>query len=123
LIGSLWGTVGLAGATTTIFVVGWWAAAELAKTSGARDPAAVVIDEVAGQWLALLPAPLNPFCYAVAFLLFRAFDIWKPWPVGLADRRVHGGFGIMLDDLLAAGYAALTLSVLLVIGGALGVRL
>jgi phosphatidylglycerophosphatase A len=77
---------------------------------------------VAGQWLTVLPAPLDPSSYIVAFLLFRAFDIWKPWPVGWADRRVQGGFGIMLDDLLAAVYAAVIFSVLLAIGGAFGVR-
>ena len=82
----------------------------------------VVVDEVAGQWLTLLPAPFNPLCWALAFLLFRVFDIWKPWPVRWADRHVHGGLGIMLDDLLAAVYAALALLFLLAISGALGVR-
>lgn len=121
-IRALWGTVGLAAATAIIFAVGCWTAGKFAKANAARDPAAVVIDEVAGQWLALLPCPLDPLWYAVAFLVFRAFDVWKPWPVSWADRRVLGGFGIMLDDLLAAAYAALMLSVLLAIGGASGVR-
>jgi phosphatidylglycerophosphatase A len=67
-------------------------------------------------------APLDPLPYAAAFLLFRTFDIWKPWPVRWADRHVHGGLGIMLDDLLAAGYAALVFTVMLAIGGVLGVR-
>jgi phosphatidylglycerophosphatase A len=57
----------------------------------------------------------------VAFLLFRIFDIWKPWPVRWADRHVKGGLGIMLDDLLAAVYAAVPVLVLLV-GGAFDVR-
>jgi phosphatidylglycerophosphatase A len=70
----------------------------------------------------LLPAPLSPLSFAAAFLLFRIFDIWKPWPVGLADRRVHGGLGIMLDDLLAAVYAVLASLVVLMTGGAFGVR-
>jgi phosphatidylglycerophosphatase A len=81
-----------------------------------------VIDEVAAHWLVLLPAPLNPLSFAAAFLLFRIFDIWKPWPIGLADRRVHGGLGIMLDDLLAAVYAVLVSLVALMTGGAFGVR-
>jgi len=55
-------------------------------------------------------------------MLFRIFDIWKPWPVRLADCRVHGGLGIMLDDLLAAVYAVLVFLVLLAVGGAFGVR-
>jgi phosphatidylglycerophosphatase A len=70
----------------------------------------------------LLPAPLSPLSFAAAFLLFRIFDIWKPWPIGLADRRVHGGLGIMLDDLLAAVYAVLVSLVALMTGGAFGVR-
>ena len=82
----------------------------------------VVIDEIAGQWLVLLPAPLDPLAYASAFVLFRAFDIWKPWPVRWADRRVRGGLGIMLDDLLAAVYAILGLLALLAINGKSGVR-
>ncbi|HEX6441098.1 MAG TPA: phosphatidylglycerophosphatase A [Stellaceae bacterium] len=122
MIRALWGTAGLAAATAIVFAVGCWAAGKFAKASAVKDPGAVVIDEVAGQWLALLPASLDPVCYAVGFLLFRAFDIWKPWPVGFPDRRIAGGFGIMLDDLLAAVYAALALLVLLVIGGVLGVR-
>jgi phosphatidylglycerophosphatase A len=77
---------------------------------------------VAAQWVVLLPAPLDPVSYAAAFLLFRIFDIWKPWPVGLADRRVPGGLGIMLDDLLVAVYAVLVFLVALVVGGALGVQ-
>jgi phosphatidylglycerophosphatase A len=64
----------------------------------------------------------RPPSYAAAFLLFRIFDIWKPWLVGLADRRVHGGLGIMLDDLLAAVYAVLVLLVALMTGGAFDVR-
>ena len=87
-----------------------------------RDPGAIVIDEVAAQWLVLLPAPLDPLSYAAAFVLFRIFDIWKPWPVRWADRRLSGGLGIMLDDLLAAVYAVLVFLVALTTGGAFGVR-
>jgi phosphatidylglycerophosphatase A len=105
-----------------VFAVGCWAAGTIAKTSAVQDPGAIVIDEVAGQWLVLLPAPLDPLSYAAAFLLFRIFDIWKLWPVGLADCRVHGGLGIMLDDVLAAIYAVLVFLVALMIGGAFGVR-
>jgi phosphatidylglycerophosphatase A len=81
-----------------------------------------VIDEIAGQWLVLVPAPLDPLAYILAFVLFRVFDIWKPWPVRWADHHVKGGFGIMLDDLLAAVYAVALLSVLLAIGEVSGVR-
>jgi phosphatidylglycerophosphatase A len=122
VIRSYWGAVGLAAAAALAFIVGWWGASTVAQASGTADPGAIVIDEVAGQWLVLVPAPLDPLSYAIAFVLFRTFDIWKPWPVRWADRRVKGGLGIMLDDLLAAVYAALVLSVLLAIGRASGVR-
>jgi phosphatidylglycerophosphatase A len=121
-IRSLWGATGLALAAAMVFVVGWWAAATVAKASGIEDPGAIVIDEVAAQWLVLLAAPLSPLAWGLAFLLFRTFDIWKPWPVRWADRHIHGGLGIMLDDILAAVYAALLLSVLLAFAGAFGVR-
>jgi phosphatidylglycerophosphatase A len=122
VIGSTWGAAGLAIAAGIAFFVGWWAAARVAEANAVDDPGVIVIDEVAAQWLVLLPAPLDPFAYALAFLLFRIFDIWKPWPVRWADRHLHGGLGVMLDDLLAAVYALIVLSVLLSIGGAYGVR-
>jgi phosphatidylglycerophosphatase A len=118
----IWGVSGLAAAVGLAFAVGWWAAATVTKVSATEDPGAIVIDEVAGQWLVLVAAPLDPLAYALALLLFRIFDIWKPWPVRWADRHVKGGLGIMLDDLLAAVYAVLVLSVLLAIGGVSGVR-
>jgi phosphatidylglycerophosphatase A len=118
----LWGVLGLSVAIGIAFALGWWAAETVAKATGIDDPGVVVIDEVAGQWLVLVAAPLDPLDYALAFLLFRIFDIWKPWPVRWADRQVKGGLGIMLDDLLAAVYAVASLSVLLVIRGVSGVR-
>ena len=118
----LWGVPGLAGAVGIAFALGWWAATTVAKASAIEDPSAIVIDEVAGQWLVLVPAPLDPLSYALAFVLFRIFDIWKPWPVRWADHHVKGGLGIMLDDLLAAIYAVLVFLVPLAIGGASGVR-
>jgi phosphatidylglycerophosphatase A len=118
----LCGKVGLAAATAIVFAAGCWAATEMAKASATKDPSTIVIDEVAGQWLVLLGAALDPLSYVLAFVLFRVFDIWKPWPVSWVDRRLTGGLGIMLDDLLAAVYAVLALSVLLAIGGMIGVR-
>ncbi len=72
-----------------------------------QDPSYVVIDEVAGQCLALLPAPRDAAAYLVGFLAFRATDILKPWPASWADRRLTGGFGTMADDFIAAIYAGL----------------
>jgi phosphatidylglycerophosphatase A len=119
---SLWGPTGLAIAIAIAVFTGWWATAAVIKASGINDPGFVVIDEVAAQWLVLLAAPSGPLSWVLAFLLFRIFDIWKPWPVRWADRHIRGGLGVMLDDLLAAVYAALILSVLLMIGGVFGVR-
>ncbi len=72
-----------------------------ARKLGVHDHAAIVWDEVAGMLIALLAAPRTWWGVFLAFALFRLFDIWKPWPIRLADRRVHGGIGIMLDDVLA----------------------
>ncbi len=100
------GPVGLLAATLTLFILGVWAAGEFSRRAGAQDPQAVVVDEVAGQWLALVPAGDDILFYAAGFLLFRLFDIWKPWPVSWAERRFAGGWGIMLDDMVAGAYAA-----------------
>jgi len=77
-----------------------------------HDPGDCVLDEVAGQWLALLPVAAavdgkHWLAYLVAFLAFRLFDIWKPWPVWWADQRLPGGTGIVADDVAAGVYAAL----------------
>jgi phosphatidylglycerophosphatase A len=78
-----------------------------------HDDSRIVWDEFAGQSLVVLPLlyvnKINMFTVALAFILFRLFDVWKPWPIGLADRHVHGGFGIMLDDILAAIMAIVVL--------------
>ena len=79
---------------------------ESARRLGTRDHPAVVWDEIVGFLAVTLVLPAQPLWWAVAFLLFRLFDIAKPWPVGYLDRRVGGGMGIMLDDLAAAGLAA-----------------
>ena len=77
--------------------------------SGEHDPGPVVVDEVAGQWLTLAIVPLDAIWFVAGFCAFRLFDIVKPWPVGWLDRRVKGGFGVMLDDIAAGLYAAVLL--------------
>ena len=121
VIAVFWGILGLGIAAATAFLVGWWAAATIARASAVEDPGAIVIDEVAGQWLVLVAVPPALLPYALAFLLFRIFDIWKPWPARWAEQRVRGGLGIMLDDVVAAVYAICLLSVLLALGGVIGV--
>jgi phosphatidylglycerophosphatase A len=87
-------------------LAGTWLVGRVQRRLGVTDPGAIVIDEFAGQWIALLLVPLEPLPVVAAFLLFRLFDIWKPWPVGLLERSFGGGFGVMVDDL-AAGLMAL----------------
>ncbi len=81
--------------------VGAWAAELYATQTKMFDPSECVIDELAGQWIACAFAPVSFTGFALAFVLFRLFDIWKPWPVRQAE-HLHGGLGIMLDDVVAA---------------------
>lgn len=104
---------GLVLAAILLFWAGCEAAAIIERESGVADHSAIVIDEVAAQWLVAAAVPRSLAAYALGFALFRLFDIWKPWPVSLADRRIKGGFGVMFDDLLAALYAAAVLMLLI----------
>jgi phosphatidylglycerophosphatase A len=81
-------------------IVGVWACELYARQTGNEDPSEAVIDELAGQWLACSFAPLSLAGYATAFVLFRFFDMTKIWPVSAAE-RARGGWGIMLDDIVA----------------------
>lgn len=91
------------------FVIGVWAANWVIAKTRVEDPGVVVWDEFVGLWIALLLAPPGwPWVFA-GFALFRWFDIWKPWPVSWADQKLHGGFGAMLDDVIAGIYALLVL--------------
>ncbi|WP_417463647.1 phosphatidylglycerophosphatase A [Kordiimonas sp.] len=84
---------------------------------GIHDAPEIIIDEVAGQWLALVPVTMfepSLTLYVLAFLLFRFFDIIKPWPIGWLDKKVAGGFGVMVDDLVAgilAGFGIIILQI------------
>ena len=97
-----------------ITFAGIWAASRTEELSGRKDPGKVVVDEVAGQMIALLPLTLfsvQPLTRGVivSFILFRFFDIVKPYPAGRLE-RLKGGFGIMCDDLVAGAYAAVITS-------------
>jgi phosphatidylglycerophosphatase A len=80
-----------------------------ARRLGVHDHPGIVWDEIAGFLVTMAAAPAGWPWVVAGFLLFRLFDIWKPWPINLADRYVEGGFGIMLDDLIAGVYAWLAL--------------
>lgn len=107
----------LALATFVACGAGYWATAEMTRGKADHDPSEIVIDEVAGQWLALWAISYPAWSHGVeitalwpgwisAFVLFRLFDIWKPGPVGWADRKA-GPLGVMLDDVIAGFLAAL----------------
>lgn len=89
--------------------LGYWASGRLDTMTGEKDSSIIVIDEAAGLWVALLPAALAPVPVALAFILFRAFDILKPWPVSWLDKNLPGAAGVMADDIMAGIYAALIL--------------
>jgi len=82
------------------------------KALGGHDDPAIVWDEFLGYWLTMLLAPPGLIWIVIGFILFRIFDIWKPWPINLADQKVRGGFGIMLDDLIAGVYAFIGLQLI-----------
>ena len=92
-----------------LVVSGVWICGESAKRIGVHDHPGIVWDEIAAIYLVLLVTPVNLAAWALAFGLFRLFDIWKPWPIRDLDHRLGGGLGIMLDDVVAALYAALLL--------------
>ena len=117
---SVGGHLLLSGAAAIAFALGCWASGTLAAASKLKDPGFIIIDEIAAQWLVLLITPLDGRWYAAAFLLFRVFDIVKPWPIRMVERHVAGGLGIMLDDVVAALYVVV---LLLIAEGVFGVRL
>lgn len=92
-----------------IVVFGIWLCGESARRIGVHDHPGIVWDEIAGIYLILLLVPVEALWWGAAFALFRLFDIWKPWPIRDLDHRLHGGLGIMLDDLVAALYAVFVL--------------
>ncbi len=103
-----------AAALTVLILFGIWVCGESSRLLGIPDCPGIVFDEIAGFCIAATPLVMGtamPFWLGVllAFVLFRGFDIAKPWPIRWLDSHVHGGFGIMLDDLIAGAYAAATL--------------
>lgn len=90
-------------------MIGIWLCGKTAKDLGEHDHPAIVWDEFCGYWLTMIAAPTGWIWPLIGFALFRLFDIWKPWPIRLLDQKVHGGFGIMVDDLLAGLFAFIVL--------------
>ena len=99
-------------AVSLIALGGIWLCGESSRRLGVHDHGGIVWDEFAGFFVTMIAAPSGWVWIGLGFALFRLFDIWKPWPVRVADRHIHGGLGIMLDDLLAGVYAWLVLQVI-----------
>lgn len=95
-----------------VFLAGIPACAHASTYFKTDDPKQAVIDEVAGQGLTLLFAPAVPWQLVIGFLFFRLFDVLKPWPIRWIDRHIHGGLGVMLDDMLAGVFALLCMMAL-----------
>jgi len=95
---------GLLFTLVVVTAVGIWAAGRVERILGRKDPGVIVIDEVAGMMLSILVLPRTLPVLITAFLLFRLFDIWKPFPAR-ESQDLSGGLGVMVDDLIAGGYA------------------
>lgn len=99
---SLW----LWGALAAAFLLGVWLCGVSAHRLGTHDHPGIVLDEIVGMWAVLAVVPREPLWFAAAFAAFRIMDVWKPWPIREVDHGTGGGLGIMLDDVLAAAFAA-----------------
>ncbi|MEZ5435581.1 MAG: phosphatidylglycerophosphatase A [Pseudomonadales bacterium] len=96
-------------------VFGVWLCKVVAQDLGVHDHGGIVWDEWVGYGIALFALPLQWYWPLLAFVFFRVFDIWKPWPIAWCDKNIHGGFGIMVDDVLAGVMTCLCLHGLLVV--------
>ena len=100
------------GLTLLLFLVGVWICGRCEQALGIEDHSGIVWDEIVGFFIAMTGVPVSLAAVASGFALFRLFDVFKPWPIGFLDRRIHGGLGIMLDDAFAGAYAWLGLCLL-----------
>lgn len=91
--------------TVLMFLAGVWLCGRCERILGIQDHSGIVWDEFVGLFITLVAAPISLGTVTAGFLLFRLFDVLKPWPISWLDRRVHGGLGIMLDDALAGLFA------------------
>lgn len=93
-----------------LFWLGVWVCDRVSRKLGVHDHGGIVWDEMVGYWLTVAFVPLQWTWLLAGFLLFRFFDIYKPWPIRLLDKNVSGGFGIMIDDILAAIFSLILLA-------------
>ncbi len=98
-----------------ICIIGIWICGESSRRLGVHDHGGIVWDEFAGYLITMFAVPFAWQWIIIGFLLFRLFDIWKPWPIRYIDKQLTGGLGIMLDDILAGIFAAICLQILIVL--------
>ncbi len=103
------------GAIVLLFALGVWAASAIEKEKGAKDPGIIVIDEVVGMMITYIAVPFSLKYLLIGFVLFRILDILKPFPANTCEKKIPGGWGVMLDDVVSGLYAwgALQLIILL----------
>lgn len=94
------------------FIVGVYVCSRVSHDLGHEDHPAIVWDEVIGFWVAMIGTPLTWPALVAGFVLFRLFDIWKPWPIRWLEKKARGGLGVMLDDLVAGIMVAVILNFL-----------
>lgn len=99
------------------FMLGVWWCERASQTLGVHDHGGIVWDEFVGYWITMFMAPVGWLWIVLGFVLFRLFDILKPWPIGWVDRKVSGGFGIMIDDVIAGIFAAVVLQIIVMCVG------
>ena len=118
----IWMTIGFTASVIAMLImslIGIYICGRTADIMGVHDDGRIVWDEFAGQSITFLPliylGQMNWFWVIIGFGLFRLFDVWKPWPIRVIDRRVDGGFGIMFDDIIAGLWAAICIMIYLYI--------
>lgn len=97
--------------TALLLLAGFWICGRSSMLLGVHDHSGIVWDEIVGFLITMFAAPLSWPWVVAGFVLFRLFDIFKPWPVGWADRRLKGGLGIMMDDVFAGIYALICMQI------------
>ena len=96
-------------------IVGIWLCDVAERDTGIPDNPGIVWDEIVGYFITMIAAPTGWMWVVLGFVLFRIFDVWKPWPIRWLDKNLKGGLGIMVDDWLAAGYAWISLQIIVMV--------
>jgi phosphatidylglycerophosphatase A len=110
------------GLTALLFVTGIWLCGRCEKKLGVSDHSGMVWDEFVGFFVTMMAVQPTLLNVVSGFVLFRIFDILKPWPISWFDRKIHGGFGVMLDDVIAGLYAWCVLQGLIVLPGIVSIN-